>query len=72
MQEVLRAKSLRHQQFDRLAEQLLAPIFEHLLGLRVDQFDASLGIHDHHRVGHGIGQGLESVDDGTIGLRQIE
>ena len=33
------AKALRHQHLDRLAQQLLAVITEHPLGLRVDHLD---------------------------------
>jgi hypothetical protein len=44
------AELLRHQDLDRLAQQLVAPVAEQLLGLMVDEVDDAVGVDDDHRV----------------------
>ena len=52
------------QGLDRLPDQLLAPVSEELLGLRVDERDTAVGA-DHD---HGVGCGLEEVAKLRLGL----
>ena len=47
---VHRAGRLGDQHLDQLALQLLPPVPEQPLGLRVDQGDPAAGRHEHHRV----------------------
>jgi len=54
------AEAFGHQDLDRLADKAVARIAEQLLGLRVDQFDAALGIGDDDRIGCRLQQGAEA------------
>jgi len=44
------------QEFHRLADQLVPPVAEQLLGLGVDQRDPPVGVDAHHRVRRGLQQ----------------
>src|SRR5439155_12200546 len=56
---MLAAKTLRDQNLDFLAEELLAGITEQLLGLRVHEHDAAITIDNDDGVGRGFQQTLE-------------
>jgi hypothetical protein len=45
------SKALGDKHLDELPNQIRARMAEELLGLRVDQNDLPLGVHDHHGVG---------------------
>src|SRR5260370_488332 len=55
------AKPLGYEQLDPLTDHLLAAIPEDLLGLRVDDLDSPVAIHNHHRVGSSIQKRTELV-----------
>ncbi len=50
---------VRDQDLHQLAGQLLPPVPEKPLGLRVHQHDAAVGVHAHHRVGRRLEQPAE-------------
>jgi hypothetical protein len=58
---MLVAKARRHQHLDRIAEQLGPCVSEELLGLRIDQRDATVHAHNHHRVRRRLEQRAEPV-----------
>ena len=47
------------EQLDQLADQLLPPVAEELLGLAVDEDDLAVAIDPHDRVGHQLQELLE-------------
>jgi hypothetical protein len=60
-------EALRHQQFDRLAEQFLAAVAEQLLRLAVDDHDAAGSVGDHH----GVRGGLDQADEEVVGAPRL-
>ena len=64
---VLSAKSLRHQDLDRLTEQLLPAVAEQLFRLRVDQENEAVAIDDHQGIRNRLEHGLEFFDLGQPG-----
>ena len=50
VRRVHRLDRIRDQDLHRLADQLLAPVPEQPLGLRVHQHDPAAGVHAHHRI----------------------
>jgi hypothetical protein len=52
-------QDLRHQHTDVLANQLLAVMAEHQLGLAIDKPDRALLVHPHQGVRHSVQHTLE-------------
>jgi hypothetical protein len=51
MVRMLVTKAVRHQHFNRVAEQLGAGVAKELFGLRIDQHHTAVLGHQRHRVG---------------------
>ena len=58
---VLRAQARRHQHVDRLADQLVAAIAEHLLGLGIDDRYLPAAVHHDDAAGVGINREPEHL-----------
>src|SRR5207247_1728506 len=54
-------ESLGDEHFHWLTEKVLSGIAEELLGLGVDEQDATFPIHHHHRIGCGLEEAAELV-----------
>jgi hypothetical protein len=67
---VLCPQALGHQQLDALADELLARIAEHALGLGIDQRNAALRADDHHGIRRSLQQAAETLL-GTLALADV-
>jgi hypothetical protein len=59
---------IRYQDVHQLADQLIPPVAEQPLGLRVHQRDLTVGGHAHHRVGGRLEQPAEP----GLGLLRVQ
>lgn len=66
MAGVRAAKALRHENFNRLAQQFLAFVAEECFGLGIDQYDASLPVDDDYRIRRGLEQAFEKPFGGHV------